>query len=120
MRALRVSHIVVSTVDLAQVIKDSFIDIDELPLKLRMFERLARKYSACGSRTKGGDLGWLEAHGNAPELFRATQEAPVGEIRGPVHSKYGYHIFIVTQEAKMVDTGTDGSNLPIGAGPGTL
>ena len=120
MRALKVSHIVISTEDLAKVIKDSFIGIENLPLKIKMFERLARKYSACGSRKKGGDLGWLEAHGNAPELFRATQEALVGEVCGPVHSKYGYHIFIVTQEAKMVDTGSDGSNLPIGAGPGTL
>lgn len=120
MRALRVSHIVISTIELAKVIKDSLIDIDNFPLKLKMFERLAKKYSACGSRTKGGDLGWLEAHGNAPELFKATQEARVGEIQGPVHSKYGYHIFIVTQEAKMVDTGADGANLPIGAGPGTL
>ena len=40
--------------------------------------------------------------------------------RGPVKTKYGYHIFVITDEAKMVDTGKDGMDLPLGAGPGTL
>lgn len=120
MRSLKVSHIVLTTEELAQVVMDSLKDIEGSALKFKMFDKLARKYSACGSRTKGGDLGWLESHGQAPELFEATQEAPVGEVRGPVKTKYGYHLFIVTDEATMVDTGKDGSDLPMGAGPGTL
>jgi len=44
----------------------------------------------------------------------------VGEVRGPVNSKYGYHIFVVTEEGEMVDTGADGTDLPMGAGGGTL
>ena len=119
-RALQVSHIVLTTEELAQVVLDSLKDIDDAALKMKMFERLARKYSACGSRKKGGDLGWLEPLSQAPELYQAAHESPLGDVRGPVKTKYGYHIFIITDEAKMVDTGKDGMDLPLGAGPGTL
>ena len=119
-RNLQVSHIVLSTEDLAKVLLGSLEGIEEHALKMKTFERLARKYSACGSRKKGGDLGWLEPLSQAPELYQAAQESLVGEVRGPVKTKYGYHIFIVTDEAKMVDSGKDGMDLPLGAGPGTL
>ena len=119
-RSLQVSHIVLTTKELALVVLDSLKNIEEFPLKMKMFERLAKKYSACGSRSKGGDLGWLEPLSQAPELYSAAQESPVGEIKGPVRTKYGYHVFVVTDEAKMVDTGEDGMDLPMGAGPGTL
>ena len=119
-RTVQASHIVLTTENLAKVVLDSLKDIEDPALKTKMFERLARKYSACGSRKKGGDLGWLEPLSEAPELYQAAQESPVGEVRGPVKTKYGYHVFVVTDEAKMVDTGKDGVDLPFGAGPGTL
>tara|TARA_B100000686_G_C16262665_1_gene700052 strand:- start:198 stop:563 length:366 start_codon:yes stop_codon:yes gene_type:complete len=119
-RSLQVSHIVLTTSELAQVVLDSLKGIQDPLLKKKMFERLAKKYSACGSRDKGGDLGWLDPLSQAPELYNAAQESPVGEVMGPVRSKFGHHIFMVTDEAKMVDTGKDGMDLPMGAGPGTL
>jgi parvulin-like peptidyl-prolyl isomerase len=51
---------------------------------------------------------------------KAAMEAPVGEVQGPIKSKFGYHIFIITHEEKLVDLDKDGTSLPIGAGPGTL
>jgi parvulin-like peptidyl-prolyl isomerase len=119
-RSVRVSHIVLTTKDIAELLLENLRSCEDQDLMLKMFDRLAKKYSACGTRKKGGDLGFLEFNTTAPELEKAAQEAPVGEVRGPVYSRYGYHIFVVTEEGKMVDTGADGTDLPMGAGEGTL
>ena len=119
-RSVRVSHIVLTTKDIAELLLENLRSCGDRGLMLKMFARLAKKYSACGTRKKGGDLGFLEFNTTAPELEKAAQEAPVGEVRGPVYSRYGYHIFVVTEEGKMVDTGADGTDLPMGAGEGTL
>jgi parvulin-like peptidyl-prolyl isomerase len=119
-RSIRVSHIVLTTKDIAELLLENLQSCEDQGLMLKMFARLAKKYSACGTRKKGGDLGFLEFNTTAPELEKAAQEAPVGEVRGPVYSRYGYHIFVITEEGKMVDTGADGTDLPMGAGEGTL
>ena len=119
-RSIRVSHIVLTTKDIAELLLENLRSCEDQNLMFKMFARLAKKYSACGTRKKGGDLGFLEFNTTAPELEKAAQEAPVGEVRGPVYSRYGYHIFVVTEEGKMVDTGADGTDLPMGAGEGTL
>ena len=119
-RSIRVSHIVLTTKDIAELLLENLRSCEDRDLMFKMFARLAKKYSACGTRKKGGDLGFLEFNTTAPELEKAAQEAPVGEVRGPVNSRYGYHIFVVTEEGKMVDTGADGTDLPMGAGEGTL
>ena len=119
-RSVRVSHIVLTTKDIAELLLENLRSCEDRNLMFKMFARLAKKYSACGTRKKGGDLGFLEFNTTAPELEKAAQEAPVGEVRGPVNSRYGYHIFVVTEEGKMVDTGADGTDLPMGAGEGTL
>ena len=87
----------------------------------KMFAKMAKKYSACGTRNKGGDLGLLEFNTAAPELEKAAMKAPVGEVQGPIKSKFGYHIFLVTEEEKMTDMGIDGLTVTgFGAGDGTL
>ena len=120
-RSIRVSHIVLSTIDIADLLLDNLKSCDSNELMMKMFSKLAKKYSACGSRNKGGDLGFLEFNTAAPELEEAAMKASVGEVSGPVKSKFGYHIFVVTEEEKMVDTGIDGlTGTSIGAGDGTL
>jgi len=48
-------------------------------------------------------------------------QAPVRKVSGPIQSKFGYHIFVITEEEKMIDTGIDGlTGTSIGAGDGTL
>ena len=70
---------------------------------------------------KGGDLGYLEHNTAAPELEKAAMKAVVGEVLGPIQSKFGYHVFVVTEEEKMIDSGVDGlTGMTIGAGDGTL
>ncbi len=108
MRSIRISHILLTTQDLAQTIYDMLKEIDNRELLLKTFGKLAKKYSACGTRDKGGDLGFLEFNTNAKELEDAAMEATLGEVGGPVQSKFGYHVFIVTEEEQMGDTGIDG------------
>ena len=123
-RSIRVSHIVLSTEELANILLDHLRDDeykDNKDILYKMFAKMAKKYSACGSRNKGGDLGLLEFNTAAPELEKAAMEAPVGEVRGPIKSKFGYHIFLVTEEEKMTDMGIDGLTVTgFGAGDGTL
>ena len=120
-RSIRVSHIVLSTVDIAELLLENLKSCESRELMLKMFAKLAKKYSACGTRKKGGDLGFLEFNTSAPELEKAAMQAPVGKLSGPIKSKFGYHIFVVTEEEKMGDTGIGGiSGVSIGAGDGTL
>ena len=121
-RSIRVSHIVLTTEELANVLLDHFKDdtYKDKEMLFKMFAKMAKKYSACGTRNKGGDLGFLEFNTSAPELEKAAMETPVGEVRGPIKSKFGYHVFVVTEEESMGDLGVDGMSLPVGAGPGTL
>ncbi len=119
-RSIRVSHIVLTTKELAELMLENLRSCDTPELLARTFERLAKKYSACGTRNKGGDLGYIEYNTSAPELERAAMETPLGELGGPVKSKFGYHVFLITEEERMGDTGSDGISLPLGAGPGTL
>ena len=121
-RSIQVSHIVLST-ELANVLLDHLREDEykDQEMLFKMFAKLAKKYSACGSRNKGGDLGLLEHNTAAPELERAAMEAPVGEVRGPIKSKFGYHIFVLTKEEQMVDMGIDGlKSASLGPGDGTL
>ena len=108
MRSIRVSHILLTTQELAQTIYDMLKEIDDRELLFKTFGKLAKKYSACGTRDKGGDLGFLEFNTNAKELEDAAMETALGEVGGPVHSKFGHHVFIITEEEHLGDTGIDG------------
>ena len=120
-RSIRVSHIVLSTVDVADLLLENLQSCESEVLMYKMFKKLAKKYSACGSRNKGGDLGFLEFNTSAPELEKAAMLTPVGKVSGPINSKFGYHIFVVTEEETMGDTGIDGiTGVSMGAGDGTL
>ena len=110
MRSIRISHILLTTEELAMTIRDMLKEIDERELLFKTFERLAKKYSACGTRSKGGDLGFLEFNTNAKALEDAAMGTPLGEVGGPVKSQFGYHVFVVTEEEQMGDTGIDGLN----------
>jgi parvulin-like peptidyl-prolyl isomerase len=111
MRSIRVSHILLTTEELALTIHDMLKEINDPELLTKTFGRLAKKYSACGTRDKGGDLGFLEFNTNAKELEDAAMETALGEVGGPIQSKFGYHLFIVTEEEQMGDTGIDGINM---------
>jgi parvulin-like peptidyl-prolyl isomerase len=108
MRSIRVSHILLSTEELAVAICDMLKEIDNRKLLFKTFAKLAKKYSACGTRDKGGDLGFMEYNTSAKELEEAVRDAPLGVVGGPIQSKFGYHVYVITEEEQMGDTGIDG------------
>jgi peptidyl-prolyl cis-trans isomerase C len=56
------------------------------------FATLARKYSQCPSRSKGGDLGWFESGQMVPTFERAVKKLSNGRISDPVRTQFGYHV----------------------------
>jgi len=62
------------------------------------FAALAKQYSQdVGSAAKGGDLGWAERSNFDAAFADVLFSTPAGEIRGPVKTKYGYHIIRVEE-----------------------
>ena len=115
-RSIRVSHIVLSTKDVADLLLENLQSCESNELMLKMFSKLAKKYSACGTSKKGGDLGFMDFNTSAPELEKAAMQAPVGKVSGPIQSKFGYHILRLDKiiPSKLIpfsETKTDIMNL---------
>ncbi len=60
------------------------------------FEALARDFSTCPSKSKGGDLGWFGPGKMVPAFEQACSRLSVGRISGLVHTQFGYHIIKLT------------------------
>jgi peptidyl-prolyl cis-trans isomerase C len=62
------------------------------------FEALAKEYSQCPSRTKGGDLGYI-SRGETVKPFEDVAFAlEVGKLSAVVETTFGYHIIRVTDK----------------------
>lgn len=56
------------------------------------FSEIASTESECGSRQKGGDLGWFGSGQMVPEFEVATFALNNGEMSKPVRTQFGWHI----------------------------
>ena len=94
-------HILLTTVgktdaEVAEVKKQAEDILAQARKKGVNFEELAKKYSEDpGSKTKGGDLGWLVHGQTVPEFDKAAFSTPKGEISDLVKTQYGFHIIKV-------------------------
>ncbi len=90
----------------APTAKDSALVLDDVEYAMTQlkngipFEEVARNHSEDASAQNGGDLGFFGKGKMVPEFEEAAFKAPVGEIVGPVKSKFGYHIIKVTDQKK--------------------
>lgn len=62
------------------------------------FEALARDFSTCPSKGKGGDLGWFSEGQMVKPFEDAVKKGSKGRIIGPVKTQFGYHIIRKTGE----------------------
>lgn len=81
-------HILVNTEEEANRIKD------EINSGLS-FADAAMKYSTCPSKEQGGNLGEFSKGMMVPEFEKASFEAEIGALTGPVKTQFGYHLIIV-------------------------
>jgi len=82
------------------------------------FEDLAKKYSEDpGSKTKGGDLGWIVQGQTVPEFEKAAFTLPKGEVSDLIRTQYGFHIIKVldkeTAHTKPFDEVKDSLRTPL-------
>ena len=85
----RASHILVKDRSLAE----------ELLKKLKQgssFESLAGEYSACPSKSSGGDLGWFGPGKMVAAFEAAVKRLSPGSVGDPVQTQFGYHIIKCT------------------------
>lgn len=59
------------------------------------FSKLARQYSSCPSKKKGGDLGEIRPGDLVKPVEQVIFKKKLKEIHGPVKSKFGYHLIQV-------------------------
>jgi len=59
------------------------------------FADVAKQVSLDGSKDYGGDLGYFTAAEMVPAFSKAAFALQPGEISGPVHTKYGWHVIKV-------------------------
>lgn len=94
-------HILLTTVgktdaEVAEIKKQAEDILAQARKKVANFEELAKKYSEDpGSKTKGGDLGWLVHGQTVPEFDKAAFTLDKGQISDLIRTQYGFHIIKV-------------------------
>ena len=90
-RTVRAKHILVDTENEAWALKSRITEGED-------FDKLAKQYSKCPSKEKGGDLGYFNRGQMVPEFEKAAFETPIGEVSDPVKTRYGWHIIKVIRK----------------------
>lgn len=93
-KTVRASHILVDTEDEAWALKTRLTEGED-------FAKIAKEYSKCPSKDKGGDLGYFNRGQMVPEFEYAAFSTPIGEISDPVKTKFGWHLIKVTRKMPL-------------------
>ncbi|GAA4430504.1 peptidylprolyl isomerase [Bremerella cremea] len=65
------------------------------------FEQAVREYSQSPSKDDDGAMGWIKHHGPLdPRIHEASFARPVGEMVGPIQTKFGIHLLKVHEEKR--------------------
>lgn len=87
-RELRVSHILVNSLEDAAKVKEL--------LQTRTFSWVERRHSIDKHTGVGGDLGFLSKGNMIPEFEKVVFDMKIGEISDVIESELGYHFVKVT------------------------
>ena len=88
----------VKSVNAAHILVNSEKDAQNIMARIEKgekFEDLAKRFSKCPSKSKGGNLGWFGKGDMVPEFETAAFAAKKGEVVGPVKTQFGYHLILV-------------------------
>ncbi len=87
----RASHILIKEKGLAsQILKQAKSG--------KNFSLLAKEFSTCPSKSKGGDLGWFSPGQMVKPFEEAVKRIGNGSISNLVKTQFGYHIIKKTGE----------------------
>lgn len=89
MKSVRASHILVANEKDAKSIMDRLAKGED-------FAALAKRFSKCPSKSKGGDLGWFTKGQMVKEFEDACFNGKTGDVVGPVKTEFGYHVIKIT------------------------
>ena len=78
-------HILVKTKEEAEKIKQQLENGDD-------FSALAKKFSDCPSKKKGGDLGEIKPGQLVKPIEQVIFKKALKITHGPIKSKFGYHL----------------------------
>ena len=62
------------------------------------FAALAKRFSKCPSKSKGGNLGWFGRGDMVKEFEDAAFAGKKGDVVGPVKTQFGYHIIKIVDQ----------------------
>jgi peptidyl-prolyl cis-trans isomerase C len=62
------------------------------------FAAVAKRYSTCPSKKKGGDLGWFSAGKMIPAFERVVKSMKVDTVSKPIVTQFGIHIICKSGE----------------------
>ena len=62
------------------------------------FAALAKRFSKCPSKSKGGNLGWFGQGEMVPEFETACFEGQKGQVVGPIKTEFGYHVILINDQ----------------------
>jgi peptidyl-prolyl cis-trans isomerase SurA len=109
----RVRHILIKTSPTVppEEARKKLLEIKQrIDSKSAKFEDMAKQYSADGSASKGGELGWIYPADTVPEFETAMNALEPGKVSDPVESPYGMHL-IEVMERKTADVSLDRKRL---------
>ncbi len=93
MQRANARHILVATKEQCEELKAKILAGSD-------FAEMAREYSTCPSRRKGGDLGEFSPGQMVDEFDDVVFNAEINKVHGPVKTQFGYHLLEITSRTE--------------------